>query len=96
MASCEHFWNFNDVYNVFVYEKINDEGKPPNRDMFDKYDILDKEVTYPDEENGYCITLREEIELRVNKIFKKEEKIILNNKNYNNNLLNSINYITEI
>ena len=86
MACCEHFWNFDIGYD---YEKYLYEDKKPPDDNFGKNNILDNIVTYPDDENGYCITLRDEIELRVNKIFKNKKEIKLN-KNYYNNL-NSIN-----
>ena len=68
MACCEHFWNIDLGYD---YEKyLYEEKKPPDDDLFGGNNILDTIITYPEDENGFCMTLRDEIELRVNKIFK--------------------------
>jgi len=69
-----------------MYRNINDPPDIKDNDS-ENDDILDTMVVfYPDSDssNGYSVTAREEIELRINKIFNNNN---LKLKNYGNNYL---------
>lgn len=69
-----------------MYHNIDDPPDTKDNDS-ENDDILDTIVTYQcsDSLNGYIITAREEIELRINKIFNNNNNLKL--KNYGNNYL---------
>ena len=86
-----NMWAHNDAlmyrYIDMYYNDIDDPPDTKDNDSGND-DILDTIVTYPDSDlskNGYIITAREEIELRINKIFNNNNNLKL--KNYGNNYL---------